>query len=299
MPRLRHAPRLLLSLLLLSTTARAVIIDNFTSATNDRFANDPSFVGGAFDWSGVGRGSSGQWATLVADNVFISANHLHPSVGTSLTFYASNDSSGPSATVTVSSGQRIGSSDLWIGLLSSRLSPIYATYDYLTGDITNSADFAASAVVNTIAKVTGLSPSAWSSTLDVAVGENVIDLWATDVSAGGTTDDSLVSLYQTGVNDRIYETLLQGGDSGAPLFLTAGSTLYLAGINWWEGQVTIGNAVYNASGYSYLGNYDETISAFISAHSISAVPEPATWTALAGILAAFAAIGTRRRAPVD
>ena len=44
----------------------------------DRFQNDPSFIGSAVNWSGVGMafsatGQSGDWATMISPSYFISA----------------------------------------------------------------------------------------------------------------------------------------------------------------------------------------------------------------------------------
>ncbi len=276
-----------------AVSAHAIIIAGFTSATNDRFADDGSFIGSVFDWSGVGLTSGGQWGTLVSNNVFLSANHLHPSLNSSLTFYSSNDSSGASQSRTVVGGQRIGTSDLWIGVLNSPVSPSFTSYSFISNDIADSAAFnAPSPVRGLVAYVVGKSPTAWSTTLDMAVGRNVLDLWAEDSQAGGTTGDALASLegYTT---DVAYETLLQGGDSGAPLFIGNGSSLLLTGINWWVGKGTINAVEYDISGYSYIGNYDVEISTFINAN---AVPEPSSFALITSLIA-LAGAGRRRRHP--
>lgn len=53
----------------------------------------------------------------------------------------------------------------------------------------------------------------------------------------------------------------------------------MGGINWFIGDVTVGEVTFDTNGYSYVGNYDGELNGIISA---SAVPEPANF---AGILA--------------
>ena len=208
--------------------AQAIVIANFGTNTNDRFANDGSFIGDAFDWSGVGLDNSGKWGTLLSNNVFISANHSHPATSSTLTFYASNDSTGSSITRTVSSGQRLGTTDLWLGVLSAPVSSSYASYSFLSNDIADSAAFnSPSPVKNLISYVVGKSTTAWATSLDVAVGRNVLDAWVEDADAGGTTDDAIASFQGLPGTTEYHETLLQGGDSGAPLFVSVGGSLVL------------------------------------------------------------------------
>lgn len=284
MPRLRLLFCLLLAFGLSALSARAITIDSFTTDTNDRFDNDGSFILSGSDLTGVGFGTGG-WATLLSNNVFISANHLHPGIGTTITFHASNDPNGTAISRTVASGQRIGTSDLWIGVLDSPVSSSYASYAFVTTDIADATAFASSPLNGLTGYMIGRSPTSWPSSVhDVAVGTNVFDVWAEDVTAGGTTDDGLSALYQFPSTDTTYEALLQGGDSGAPVFIVSGSTLVLVGINWFVGTATVSMTEYDLSGFSYVGNYDVEISNFIAAN---AVPEPAA----AGILLGLGALG--------
>ena len=48
-----------------------IIIDDFTDATNDRFTNDPTFIGAGRDFSGVGRGDG-----LIDTDTAVSYTHL-------------------------------------------------------------------------------------------------------------------------------------------------------------------------------------------------------------------------------
>lgn len=282
------------TLLLALPRLNAIVIDGFATATNDRFANNGSFFATGLDLSGIGRSSDGRWGTLISSNVFVSANHLHPAIGSTLTFHASNDQSGASSAVTVSSGQRIGSSDLWVGVLDTPLSGAFATYTFPTADITNLTEFESSAIAGKVGLMIGRSTTDWANQLhDVAVGANVLDFWADDSEAGGTTDDAVAAFYQFAATDVTFESLLQGGDSGAPLLTSlGGSSLQLTGINWWVGTATVSLIEYNVSGFSYLGNYDAQLQSIITA---SAVPEPAAAVLLVALGATLAVAYRRRR----
>jgi len=59
-----------------------------------------------------------------------------------------------------------------------------------------------------------------------------------------------------------------------------GSQLTLVGLNWFVGNDESGNPI--ASGFSYVGNYDAEIQAFLDLHS---VPEPAGLAAVSAVLA--------------
>ena len=74
---------------------------------------------------------------MVSENVFLSAHYFYPANGTSVTFYTGNDPSGTSATRTIQSSQRIGITDIRIGILNAPLSCAYKTYDFSTEDITS------------------------------------------------------------------------------------------------------------------------------------------------------------------
>ncbi|TVP80282.1 MAG: hypothetical protein EA353_04305, partial [Puniceicoccaceae bacterium] len=117
----------------------AIIIEGFTSATNDRFANDEQFIANSFDLSGVGlsNNSNARWLTMVSENVFLSSNHFFPSDGTNVTFHASNDPNGLTAARSVLSSQRVGSSDIRIGTLNAALGSAFTFYNFATQNTTN------------------------------------------------------------------------------------------------------------------------------------------------------------------
>jgi len=276
-----HLARLFLISVFMASSVRCwgISINGFATLENDRFSNDGSFVGDAFDFSGVGRSSDSRWGTLVSSNVFISAQHLHPAVGQSLTFYATNDSSGASVTRTVVSGQRIGSSDLWVGVLGEPVSSNIKAYSFATTAVSDFASFQLSPYYLENSYMVGRSPTAFTSLIDVAVGRNRLDFYAEDVAVGSTTDDAIVAIYDTVPLEVDHEAILQGGDSGAPLLVDVGGNLELVGINWFVGELVGGEDI---SGFSYLGNYHAAIEAIIDVNVVS-VPEMETMAGLLGL----------------
>jgi hypothetical protein len=284
----------------------AISIDSYSSAANDRFANSPSFLLNGFDLSGVGLANTsqsldtwddgGRWVTMLSSNVFISADHFPPIVGSPVTFYASNDPSGGTATRTVASAQQLGSTDFWLGTLNAPLGANYASYDIVTGDIfqVNPSTVAGpgTSLFGERGYLFGRSPDTeFPISQDMAVGENTIDFWFEEFEEGGTTTDSIGTVVNASGegNYRTYEARLIAGDSGGPLFVEDGSGgLDLVGINWFVADSS-GTFI---NGMSYVGNYDEQIQAYIDAN---AVPEPSWVAALAGMAALATALVRRRR----
>lgn len=245
------------------------MIDGFTSATNDRFENHTSFVANSYDLSGVGRSSDGRWGTLISPNVFLSANHYHPSNSSTMTFFETNDPNGPSLTIGVQSGQRMGMSDIWVGVLDSPVTSGYNHYDFATEDITNLAEFSASPYALENAYLFGRSPSSFGSLTDVAVGRNILDSWDDFSSA-----DAIIAIdnQPTDGNYVTYEAFLQTGDSGAPLMVDDGNgNLKVLGANWFIDSATFGIGLRDYSGMSYTGNWDDDIQTVIDTNP---VPEP-------------------------
>jgi hypothetical protein len=284
----------------------AISIDSYSSAANDRFANSPSFLLDGFDLSGVGLANTsqsldtwddgGRWVTMLSSNVFISADHFPPIVGSPVTFYASNDPSGGTATRTVASAQQLGSTDFWLGTLNAPLGANYASYDIVTGDITldiNGNPVGPGAVLGgQTGYLFGRSPDTeFPISQDMAIGENVIDFWFGETEEDGRTTDSIGTVVNASGegNYRTYEARLIAGDSGGPLFVEDGSGgLDLVGINWFVADSS-GTFI---NGMSYVGNYDEQIQAYIDAN---AVPEPSWIAALVGMAALATALVRRRR----
>jgi hypothetical protein len=244
------------SLIILSHPLLAIQIISSTAATNDRFSNDPTFIANNLDLSGVGIDNTGRWATLVSENVFLSANHFKPSNGSVITFYATNDPAGSFITRTVDSGQRIGDTDIWVGVLSSAVDSNYAFYDIgLTPSIGQNSYMVGRSVMNN------------DDTQNFAVGRNLLDGTSTSFAAANATGTSILATYnETG--GVAYESLVQSGDSGAPMFTAdLPNELTIVGTNWFV--ATVGTVTSN--GFTDLSSDRGAIQTIIAAN---AVPEP-------------------------
>lgn len=271
----------------------AIQIANFDTLTNDRFANDGNFVADQFDLSGVAL--NGRWATMISENVYITAEHFAPTAGSSMTFYASNDPNGTSVTRGITSNrQQIQGTDIFVGTLDAGLPSNFSFYDFATEDITTTTgggpgSFAQSPYNGATAYVFGRSPTNWSTNQDMAVGRNELDQFFTNVDAAGNTGDAIAA-NDDGSGGVQFEAMLASGDSGAPLFVenTSGG-LTIVGMNWFIAD-TDDDKVNDIFGASYLGNYDEDIQAFIDANP---VPEPASFALLLGVACGIVAL--RRR----
>ncbi|MEZ7956435.1 MAG: hypothetical protein QMC23_09740 [Rubritalea sp.] len=262
------------SLIILSHPLLAIQIISSTAATNDRFSNDPTFIANNMNLSGVGIDNTGKWATLVSENVFLSANHFKPSNGSVITFYATNDPTGSSITRTVASGQRIGDTDIWVGVLSSSVDSNYAFYDIgLTPSLVQNS------------YMVGRSVNSYTTTQNIAVGRNVLDSTATFTVAGATGTAILATYNETG--GVAYESLVQSGDSGAPMFTTdLSNELTIVGTNWFVG--TVGTV--DTSGFTDLSSDRGAIQTIIAAN---AVPETTSIAMLS--LASLMLITYRKR----
>lgn len=271
----------------------AIEIQGHSATENDRFANDAaSFIGTGYNWSGIGRATTGDaskgghWATMISPNVFLSANHYHPVSGTSLYFYPDNDPSPSPIVRTIANGQRIGTSDLWIGTLDQVLPNTVSYYNH-ANQVLNSAAYASSILANENSLTVGITETntgyGANRLTNMAVGRNIIDDFALSLNVSGTTAPALRTLNDLPGDSNLvtHESQLVGGDSGAPLFIDVGGNLQLVGINWAIGPVDIDpdpetEELRNASYYSYLGNYSAQIQNYVDANQPVPAPEPST-----------------------
>lgn len=292
-----------------SCLSAAMSIENFSPALNDRFANDSSFIADSFNLSGVGRtAANGTFATLISDNVFITANHFQPGTGNSVTFFESNDPSGVSHTRTVTGGMRIGgNTDLYVGVFDAPLPTSIARYDFTTLDRTSGGSpTPVRQVSNEFLFTVGVSPTTTSyggSVLtNLAVGENRLEFFEDDVTVNaiGSVTDSFLTIANEptdgGFTVETHESAVNSGDSGSPAFALVDGELVLVGTATAEGSITLTSGgplpvtvQRDSSVYSYLGNYDEEIQDFINVNFV-AVPEPST-----GLLITLAGLPLLRR----
>lgn len=293
-----------LALFLIKAAPAAISIQNFTAATNDRFADAPGFIAGEYDWSGVGRSVDGKWVTMISPNVFLSARHFHPGspgsgIGQSVLFHAGNEPSATPVARTIAGVQQVGGTDLWLGYLSSPVPASIATYAIST-TVLSSGSFGTSPLANAPAYMSGISPTTGDygsyPATNQAVGTNRIEGFQSGVTVSGVTGDVLL-LVQNQAGDAefshtTYEAQLAGGDSGSPLMTVSAGKLVVSGIAWAVGTLDIdpGPGVTNRTGtiYTYTGNYAPIIQNYVTAN---AVPEPSSFTPVA-MMALF---GFRRR----
>lgn len=296
-----HCRNLAFTLLMVSSALEgSIIIDGFTSAQNDRFANDPSFIASGFDLSGVAISNASAWATLVSPNVVLSATHFNPGLGTTIRFYPTNDPGDGYITRDVASFQRIGTTDIWAGVLDSPVTGDIATYSFATEPITT-ATFGLSPYSLENAYLFGRSPTANIAPEDIAVGRNVVDLFFEDVDDGSSINDALITVVNesSDLNYVSFETHLQGGDSGGPMFVENNGELLLVGINWFivnDYDIDSGpgpSVLRDLNGVSYIGNYANDIQAFIDANA--PIPEPGHTSLALALSCGLLAVMRRRR----
>lgn len=279
---MRHSPRhiyfALFSLIAATSSHAAILIDNFSSETNDRFQDSDSpdqFFMNNFPLSGVGQDANGRWATLIGSNTIISANHFKPS-GT-VSFYADNDPASTAIQFGITTdSQRIGNSDLWLARLDGKAPSNLQIYDIATENITASNSPVGRANFSFRDEqvfMTGRSPSSFPNTQDQAYGTNLAFDYDERSITGLGDVESIQMNYDTSPSETPYEGFFRSGDSGAPLFLDIGNNeLQLLAVNSFTTSDSDGNPV--ASYSSYVGNDSEEINNTIAAWA--AVPEPST-----------------------
>ena len=310
--------RLLFLLSVLPIEAQTAI-DNFSSMTNDRFANDAAFVGAGLDFSGIGRSSqgNGRFATLIGNNIFLTANHFR--VSGEVTFFADNNPNSMPIVRTVTGGQQIGTSDLFIGTFDSALPSSIARFDFFRGglDLTDNifgqtvlASLAPGAMVSDTPSTSstiglngpsvflgGVSPSAgFSSATNLTIGTNFVEAVQESSMIGsgaGAVNNSIALLtFQNEIGDQGFnvtgfEADLNGGDSGSPLLTVIDGDLVLLGLGSGSGTVDLpigtgptGAPIFeerDTSIFSFTGNYAEDIQGFIDVNEINNIPEPSAF----------------------
>ncbi|MEI6656247.1 MAG: hypothetical protein WCP45_15905 [Verrucomicrobiota bacterium] len=276
----------------------ATSIQNFVPASNDRFANNPAFIGGGLDWSGVGRDNDGGWGTMLTPTVFLSAAHAHPGVGSLMSFFPANDPSAAAVTRTVTGGHALGTSDLWVGTLSAALPPAITHYQFCQ-IAASAASFAASVLNDLPIFMGGISPTssgygAVTATVQT-VGTNRLEGFMDGLAVNGSTGDVLLTVQNLtsdtafGFTVTGFEAQLVSGDSGSPLMIQVDGRLVLGGIAWAVATDDIDpNPITSVnrplSAFSYTGSH--------TAEILALIPEPALpWFLLPGA----ALLAVRRR----
>lgn len=315
---MNHMRKLIFPLVsLVPSVSSGIVVANYSSPVNDRFDNDPSFVGAGLDFSGVGRTTNGRWVTMIGDNYFVTAIHF-PATG-NVQFLANNDPSSTIFQYTVAGSFNVPGTDIQIGYFNEAVDPSIARYTYNTNNANALADLgiAGATVYTSGDRVAGST----GTILDHVVAENQAESWfeeGTNViqvpGPGGVNNtfgsnadfDQIVMFENISTDDannfENSESQLQSGDSGSPLFSNQGGTLRIEGIAWAVVPPPgfTGDFDTTASGfeerpgtlYSYLGSYDAGIQTAISNVPVP-IPEPSV-PAL-GILGLLAGMAFRRR----
>lgn len=266
-----------------ATAPGVMVIRNYQTLRHERFyaGIDKAFAGDPYDFSGVGQGTSGQWATLVSDSFFISATHYHPAVGSSVSFWETNSLTDPSHTYVVAGGQQIGGTDLWVGWFGAAVAVNLNRYPVL--DLATASDYLGLVQYNYgVSHRLGLNVTEGIGV--ETVGASTGTVWYADYD----NDDT-----PTVGGD---ETFLQGGDSGGPTFNLASGQLALIGIHWAisddfpgtnEGEVFVDSAV---------PAYIDAINGVLDdqGQSLTLIPEPAPALLLCGGFVLLAATARRR-----
>lgn len=294
-PRVLSALLLAAALSLGATQLSAIIIFGGATTANQRFTGtfptsptaNGSFQFSSFDFSGVGwqTASSAFGVTMISPQEYITAAHVAPANGASLTFLGSDN---VLHTYTVDSTTAItlplngATTDLVVGRLTAPIAP---------GD---HVAFYPTLVLNTFNDYLNLPVVAYGQT--GVVGTNHVDGFFVNFdmlpfNGGNGTPDSI--LLATQFDAVAGETQAQSGDSGSPTFIIASGQLTLVGVH---SAISTGpdltldsfvpsfysqiNTVLNGDGFTF--------------GALTAVPEPSTMALLAG-LAALGVVTWRRR----
>lgn len=267
----------------------AINITGYSPAVNDRFANDASFIGADYDFSGVARADDGRWVSMISPTAFVSAYHWEPATGTDVTFYESNDPLGNQFTSSIRSTQRVGGTDIVVGFLDSALPNTYAYYDIFDGALSGGAagQLYNYPIPNITTYMLGISPTDYGDvSLNMSIGLNELEAYIPQATVASSTADAVVTFQDS--SPSAYEAQLAVGDSGGPAFAMIDGVPTIVGVNWFT--ATFGDGT-ELSAMSYLPNYADEVDGILSA---SAVPEPAALGLYCGLLALGCARFKRR-----
>ena len=278
-------------LLLAASTARALTIVGYDSATNDRFssgyASSPvantslSFLGTGYDLSGVGwnPGNTSQSFAMISDQFFVYANHYAP--GSTMSFFSQTLGSVVSYGVNATThhftfnGQ---TSDFAIGSLSTPLNPVHGITSYPVLDLPFTIDYLGLPVL--IYGHGSNGPRLGANTIDVVLPYNFPN--------GGTTNDSygVGYAYNSGL---IGDSKFESGDSSSPTFVPWYGSLALLGTHSVVG--TISSVEYSVD--NLIAVYLDQMTA--QGIDFTTVPEPSR--AMLLLTGACALLRRRHRAP--
>ncbi|NNE91405.1 MAG: PEP-CTERM sorting domain-containing protein [Verrucomicrobiales bacterium] len=280
---------LVFAFLFASIPALGIEVYQYSALEHDRFANDASFVAGAYDLSGVGRSTGNHWVTMISDEYFITAEHFRPSTH-DVRFYYTNDPLGGFEDRTVDStfGMEIGpaGSDIWLGRLTSATSASVTSYELLEPDPITSAELLDILTV-------GIADEGGGFT-NFRVGTNQINAGSvvhrdTTGLGGVMNSESFYFTYDPLPLADNGESVVEVFDSGAPTFVVDNGALKLIGIHSELADIgPTGPSNGDISYDSYVGAYGDEL------RSVGAIPEPGS-ALLFGVGSAFLLLMRRKR----
>ncbi len=221
------------TLLLLFPLSPALALVNQTTspARHDRFyvGVDKNLIGSSYNWSGVGRSSSGQYATLITRDCYATCSHWNVGVGNTIRFYNGNLPTSPYEDRTVVS-ETLVSGDVTVGRFSSPLPAGYASYSVLN----------TSKPTDLMRPLNGFlfgrtDPVGLDYRLSQKLAKIQTWIWSQTKSPAPTASFSsgtLFTRFDLTVTNSDGPQSLQVGDSGGPLFTVFDGTPTLIGANF-------------------------------------------------------------------
>lgn len=276
----------------------ALVIFGGTTSGNQRFGGtfpsaptaNGSFLFSAFDFSGVGwqTASSAFGVTMISPQQYLTAAHVAPGNGSSLTFL---NADGVLKTYTVASTSAItlplngATTDLVVGRLTAPISAADRVAFYPT------------LLLSSFNAYLNLPVLAYGQT--GVVGTNTVNSFAVNFDmlpfgGGNGTPDSIVMVTQ--FDPITGETQAQAGDSGSPTFFVAGGQLTIIGVH----SAINGAPPPELTIDTFVPSFYTQINGLLGSDGFSfgalvAVPEPGTTALLAGLTALSLVIWRRRR----
>ena len=252
---------------------------------------NPTFIGSAFDLSGIGwlSSNSNQSITLVSSQYIVGASHFFPSTGATLQFYGTDHqlhsaTVGAVHTLTYTGTSGPQASDLTLGRLTTALpsavTPMPIFYAGAT-DVSNASSFVPYA---------GVSLFNYGQT--ARMGTNNLDGFSEFHFVAGGPQTNIGLIYTQGTTAG--ETLLESGDSGSPTIGYQGGTYGLIGTH----SGIVPSQSLSVDAFVSYTEFVAEMNAFLSADgqslTLAAVPEPAA-TLIGVALLGICGVWRRRR----